>query len=374
MTANGMKPMKPDPSFVTRSHPLSIYLGTYTQTGSKGIYLTWLDPRSGRLAEPVLAAATPGPSFLALHPNCHVLYAVVEQASGQDTGAIRAFRIESDTGGLSLCGEADSGGRGPCHLIVDPPGRNVLTANYGSGTVAVLPLQSDGGIAAPATVIQHAGTGPSRERQTAPHAHSITLDPAGRHAFAADLGADKVFVYGYDAGRSTLRPHIPPFAATHPGAGPRHFAFHPSGRFAYVINELDSTAIVYAYDPAGAQLTTVETVSTLPAGCTLESYPAEVQVHPSGRFLYGSNRGHDSIAVWAIDCASGRLTPLEHPPTGGRWPRHFAIDPSGSFLLAANQHTDNVVLFRIDGDTGRLHPTGQSLSVPAPTCVAFVRE
>ena len=363
--------MTPDSPSTEPNPSPRIYIGTYTQTGSRGIYLTTLDLHTGRLAEPVLAAETPGPSFLALHPTRRFLYAVVEQAAGRETGAIRAFRLDPATGLLTLCGEADSGGRGPCHVMVDAAGRNVLTANYGSGTVAVLPLRPDGGLDAPATVIQHSGAGPNRERQAEPHAHSITLSPDNRFAFAADLGIDKILVYAYDAATSRLQPHNPPFAATHAGAGPRHFAFHPSGRFAYLINELDSTAITYAYAPTNARLTALETVSTLPVGCTTESYPAEVRVHPSGRFLYGSNRGHDSIAVWAIDRASGRLTPLEHPSTGGRWPRHFAIDPTGSFLLAANQHTDNVVIFRIDDNTGRLQPTGQSLTVPAPTCVLF---
>jgi 6-phosphogluconolactonase len=349
-----------------------IYVGTYTQTGSQGIYLTSLDVRTGRMTEPVVAAVTPGPSFLAVPPDRRHLYAVVEQAADRDSGSIRAFRINPATGQLILRGEAPSGGRGPCHLIVDPAGRNVLTANYGSGTVAVLPLCADGGVSRPGAILQHAGSGRDPQRQAGPHAHSINLDAAGRFAFAADLGLDKILTYRYDAAGAALRPHDPPFAPVHPGAGPRHFAFHPSGRLAYLINELDSTVTGYVYDAPTGVLRELETVSALPAGCRTESYCAEIRVHPSGRFLYGSNRGHDSIAVWAIDAVRGTLTAVDHTSTGGRWPRHFAIDPTGSFLLAANQYTDNLVLFRIDGQTGRLHPTGQSLSIPAPTCVLFV--
>lgn len=349
-----------------------VYLGTYTRTGSRGIYLTSLDARTGQMADPVLAAAAPGPSFLALHPDGSHLYAVGEHdADPGGGGVIRAFRIDPPAGVLSPCGQAPSGGRGPCHLVVDRAGHAILAANYGSGSVSVLPLRADGTPAEPA-VIRHVGSGPDLERQAGPHAHSVTLDAANRFAFAADLGADRVFVYAYDARHRTLRPHHPPAAAAKPGAGPRHFAFHPSGRSAYLVNELDSTVVVYGYDAARGVLSERATVSSLPAGFTGTSYAAEIAVHPSGQFLYASNRGHDSIAAWLIDDGQGTLTPVGHASTLGRWPRHFAVDPTGSFLLVANQNSDNVTAFRIDLLTGSLQPTGQSLSVPAPTCVRFV--
>ena len=234
-----------------------------------------------------------------------------------------------------------------------------------------LPIGPDGRLGAAAGVVQHKGSSVNKRRQAAPHAHSINLDRANRFAFAADLGADKIFVYRFDAAKAALTPHDPPATALAPGAGPRHFAFHPTGRFAYVINELNSTVTAFAYDPAVGTLKTLQTTTTLPAGFKGANSTAEIQVHPSGRFLYGSNRGHDSLAIFAIDAKSGRLQPLGHQPVGGKTPRNFCIDPTGRYILAANRNTNNVVVFRIDQTTGRLTPTGRSITVPAPVCVKF---
>jgi 6-phosphogluconolactonase len=258
---------------------------------------------------------------------------------------------------------------------VDSKGRNVLVANYGGGSVAVLPLAEDGRLREAAAVVQHSGSSVNPQRQKAPHAHSINLDLANHFAFAADLGLDKVLVYRFDPDNGTLVPNDPAFAFVKPGAGPRHFAFHPKGRFAYVINEMHCTVTGFRYDAKRGELILAQTITTLPEGETVQpSYStAEVQVHPSGKFLYGSNRGHDSIAAFAIDQKTGQLTPVEHESTQGKTPRNFGIDPTGTYLLAANQSSDSVVVFRIDPRTGALTPRGQKAEVPSPVCVKFYR-
>lgn len=360
-------PAKPAPK------KLRVYVGTYTGRGSQGIYISELDLATGALAEPRLAAATDNPTFLALGPKGRFLYAAGGRMNvgGQATGAITAFAVNRSTGMLTLLNRRSSGGSGPCHLVVDAAGRYVLAANYSSGSVASLPIDADGRLEAAACVVQHKGSGPNKRRQAGPHAHSINLDAANHFAFAADLGADKVFVYRFDPARGALGANDPAAAALAPGAGPRHFAFHPGGRFAYVINELDSTVTAFAYDPARGTLKTLHTVTTLPDGFEGTNSTAEVQVHPSGAFLYGSNRGHDSLAIFAIDAASGRLRAIGHQPVGGKWPRNFCIDPTGGYILVANKNTNNVVAFRVDAASGRLTPTGRSITVAMPVCVKF---
>jgi 6-phosphogluconolactonase len=257
-------------------------------------------------------------------------------------------------------------------VSVDHAGRNVLVANYGGGSVSVLPIGDDGRLGEATAFIQHEGSSVDPRRQTAPHAHSINVDPDNRFAFVADLGLDRVMIYRFDSQQGTLAANDPPWASVAPGAGPRHFAFQPGGRFAYVINELQSTVTAFAYDAARGALQEIQTLPTLPDDFSGSNTTAEIQVHPSGRFLYGSNRGHDSIAVYAIDADSGRLRFVEHESTQGDLPRNFGIDPSGRFLLAANQGSDSVVVFRIDGATGALTPTGQSIEVASPVCVRMV--
>ncbi len=282
-----------------------------------------------------------------------------------------AFRIEPASGRLELLNQQSSGGAGPCHVTVDPTGRNALVANYGGGSVSVLPLGDDGKLGPASAFVQHQGSSVNPRRQQGPHAHSINLDPAGRFAFVADLGLDKIMVYRFDAAAGTLTPNDPAWAAVAPGSGPRHFAFHPSGKFAYVINELASSLTAFRYDAPRGALEEVQTVSSLPAGPVEGNSTAEVQVHPSGKFVYGSNRGHDSIAVFAVDGASGKLKLVEHESTQGKTPRNFGVDPTGRFLLACNQASDTIVGFRIDQETGALTPTVQTLSVPSPVCVKF---
>ncbi len=353
---------------------MRVYVGTYTGPKSQGIYQARLDLASGSLSAPELAGETANPSFLAIHPSWRFLYAANEVwgPAGSAGGSVSAFAIAPDTGRLTLLNKVASGGVGPCYVSVDREGRSALAANYGSGSVCVLPIGEDGRLAEATAVVQHSGSGPNPKRQEGPHAHSIQPDPSGRFALAADLGLDKILVYRFDAARGTLAPNDPPAAAVAPGAGPRHLAFHPNGRFVYVINEMASTITAFGYDGARGVLALRETVSTLPADFRGESFCAEIQVHPSGRFLYGSNRGHDSIAVFAVGADGGTLTPLGHASTQGKTPRNFRIDPTGAYLLVANQGSDTVVVFRIDAAGGGLRPTGAAVTVPSPVCLKFV--
>ncbi len=348
-----------------------VYIGTYTggANGSKGIYRSTLDLQTGELSDPVLAAEARNPSFVEIHPNGRFLYAVSEAGAG---GRVFAYAIDAETGDLKLLNEAPSSGSGPCHVNVDHAGKHVLVANYGSGSASAIPIRPDGGIAEPTGVVQHEGSSVNPGRQKGPHAHSVNLSPDDRFVFVADLGIDKIMIYRLDMHKGTLAANDPLFAQVKPGAGPRHFVFHPSGRFAYVINELDSTITAFAYEPASGALKEIQTVPTLPQGFTGSSTCAEIRVHPSGKFLYGSNRGHDSIAVYRIDPAQGTLTFVEHEAAGIKVPRNFNIDPTGTFCLVANQDGNSVVVFRIDQATGVLEPTGHKIAVSKPVCIRFL--
>jgi len=353
-----------------------VYVGTYTGEKSQGIYAYRLDLAGGECAPLGLAAGAKSPSFLAVHPNRKFLYSVneISDFEGKPTGGVSAFAIDEATSKLKFLNHQSSRGAGPCHLVVDRSGQTVLVANYGGGSVAALPIGPDGKLSPATSVMQHEGHGVNPTRQEGPHAHSINVDLGNRFAVAADLGLDKVFVYHLDPAKSTLSPNDPPWAMVKPGSGPRHFAFHPSGKFGYVINEISCTLTAFAYDGQRGRLTELQTISTLPAGEKLkpEYSTAEVQVHPSGKFVYGSNRGPNSIAVFAVDAAQGTLRHVEHKSTEGKTPRGFGIDPTGGFLLAGNQDSNTIVIFRIDETTGRLTPTGQKLEVGSPVCVKFV--
>ncbi len=355
------------------NRPMHVYFGTYTQRDSRGIYLSTLNTETGALTPAQLVAECADPSFLAIHPTRPLLYAVNEtgQFQGQPGGYLTAYAVNSEDGSLSELNQEASHGAAPCHLVVDPTGGHVLVANYSSGTVAVLPINDDGSLAAASCIVQHEGSSVNPQRQQGPHAHSINLDPAGQFAVVCDLGLDKVMVYRYDADAGTLTPHEPPSTSVPPGGGPRHFAFHPSGRFGYANLEITSAVQAFRYHEPTGVLYGFQTISTIPDDGPAGNSTAEIQVHPSGRFVYCSNRGHDSIAAYAVDGESGALTLVENEPTHGQMPRNFGIDPSGTFLIAANQETDNVVVFRIDEETGRLMPTGHSLRVPMPVCVKF---
>lgn len=366
-------------SIPTANEPdkVRIYIGTYTRGESQGIYLCELDRSTGKisLVGPAVSGAESiaNPSFLALHPDGRFLYAVSEVDAYQETrgGAVAALAIGPD-GQLSLVNHRPSGGVGPCHVAVDRAGRNALVANYGSGSAAVLPIGPDGSLAPATSVVQHAGSSVNRQRQEGPHAHSINVDPTERFAVVADLGVDKVFSYRFDPAAGTLAANEGLDLPLAPGSGPRHFAFHPSGKFAYVNNELTSTVTALAYDAQRGACEELQTVSTLPEGFAGNNTTAEVQVHPSGKFLYCSNRGHDSLAMFAIDAATGRLTPLGQHPSGGKTPRNFGIDPGGRFLVSAHQDSHTVVVHRIDPQSGRLAAVGSEVNVPTPVCVRFV--
>ncbi len=354
-----------------------VYFGTYTNNAkSKGIYRARLDVASGKLSTAEVAAECTDPAFLALHPNGKFLYAIDERTDPAKTPGrgVSAYTLEAKTGALTLLNQQGVGGSGPCHLSVDATGKCVLVANYGGGSVAALPVGADGRLAPATTTIQHRGSSVNAARQKEPHAHAIEVSPDNRFALVPDLGMDKVMIYQLDAAKAALTPNDPAFAALPPGSGPRHLAFHPSGKFAYVINELTCTMSVFAYDARRGALSAVQSVSTLPPGETVQrgQSTAEVVAHPSGKFLFGSNRGHNTIVVYAVEAATGRLTLVGHHSTQGKTPRHFAVDPTGAWLLAENQGSDTVVVFRIDPKTGRLTPTGQSLDVPAPVCAVFV--
>lgn len=354
--------------------PITVYIGTYTQGRNEAIYVLELDRETGRLEQKSVVGEGANPTFLALHPNQRFLYAANEtdDFDGDKSGSVSAFAIEPGSGSLTFLNRQSSRGSGPCHVSLDTAGSHVLVANYGSGSVAVLPVGADGRLAPASAFQQHRGTGPDPGRQEAPHAHSIQTDPSGKFVLAADLGLDRILVYRFDPVVGTIKANDPPFASLKPGAGPRHAAFHPNGRDFYVINELDSTVTGFRYDARAGALQEFQTLSTLPAGFSGESYTAEIQIHPSGKFLYGSNRGHDTITYFSVDGETGRLQLRGHEPTQGRTPRNFTIDLAGEFLLAANQGSDSVVVFRIDMETGQPVPTGNSITIPTPVCVKYL--
>ncbi|HYE20407.1 MAG TPA: lactonase family protein [Tepidisphaeraceae bacterium] len=359
---------------------VTVYLGTYTRKDkSKGIYTAKLDLAKGTLGDLKVAAEIENPSYLALASSNKFLYAIGEVSSfqGKKGGVISAFSVEPD-GTLKLLNQQSTVGPGPCYVSVDNAGKIAMIANYGGGSVAAYPIAPDGKLGEASAFIQH----PKDEAAAAatkgkglPRAHSINLDRANRFAFAADLGLNKIFVYKLNPETAGLTPHDPPAAKVADGAGPRHFAFTPDGRYAYVINELNMTMTAFTYNGEKGVLTEVQTISTLPAGESKAAgqSTAHVDVHPSGKFVYGSNRGHDTIVCYAIDPATGKLTLVGHTPTGGKTPRNFGIDPTGQYLLAANQGTDNVVVFKIDQATGKLTETGSKIEVGAPVCVKFVK-
>ena len=350
-----------------------LYVGTYTASGkSEGIYLYGMSVVTGALTR-INAFKSVNPSFLTIDRTKRFLYAVNEVGEylGKPGGAVSAFAIEPATFNLRLKNEQATNGADPCHLTIDRQGKTLLVANYTGGNLTSLPVRSDGTLGMATEVKQHEGSS-IKEQQKGPHAHCIILDRAERYALAADLGIDKVMIYRFDKATGKLTPAQQPFAELQHGAGPRHLTLHPNGRYLYVINELDSTMTAFKYNAPSGTLTLIETVSTLPTDFSGVSYCADLHVSPSGKFLYGSNRGHNSIVVFGIDQRTGKLKLVEHVSTEGDWPRNFTIDPSGRFLLVANQRSDNVVIFSIDRETGRLRPTGQKAEIPVPVCLKFL--
>lgn len=345
-----------------------VYFGTYTGPKSKGIYVSRFDASTGKLEPLSVAGEVVNPSFVAPHPNGRFLYAVSEERGGSAS----AFSIDPKSGTLTFLNRVSSKGNGPCYARVDKTGHALLVANYSSGSFAVLPIEADGKLREASATIQDQGKGTNPGRQEGPHAHSLNPSPDNRFAIGADLGLDKLFVFKFDATSGALTPNEPPAWDDKPGAGPRHFTFHPNGRFGYVTNEMASTATALAWDARRGVFKELQTISTLPTDFKGDNTTAEIQVHPSGKFLYDSNRGADTIAVFSIDKRRGTLKSVGWTPTQGKMPRNFGIDPTGQFLIAVHQKSDNIVVFRIDKKTGRLTPTGQTLEVGSPVCVKFV--
>ncbi|HEX3187360.1 MAG TPA: lactonase family protein [Pyrinomonadaceae bacterium] len=360
-----------DIAWAQKSREMTLFIGTYTSSTSEGIYTYRMNSETGELTK-FSSIKSENPSFLALDRSKRFLYAVneVPQFEGKASGGVSAYAIDK-TGKLNLLNQRPSMGADPCYLTVDSKRTSLLVANYTGGNVALLPILKNGTLGPATDVKQHEGSGP-KEQQKGPHAHCIILDAHERYALAADLGSDKVMIYRFDSAAHQLQSGKQQLWSTlQAGAGPRHLVLHPNGRYAYVINELDSTLTTLNFNASAGTLTTTDTVSTLPSGFTGVSYCADVHVSPSGEFLYGSNRGHNSIVVFVIDERTGKPSLVEHVSTEGNWPRNFTIDPTGRFLLVANQRTDNVVVFGIDSQTGRLKPTGHSAQVPIPVCLKF---
>lgn len=344
------------------------FFGVYTRGEAQGVYVSRFDHETGELGEPALAAEIENPSFLALHPNQQYLYAVSEMA--QD-GTVSAFSIERPSGKLTLLNTLPTNGGLPCDLEVDQTSKMLTVANYGTGSVISYPINPDGSLGESTDFQQHEGSSVNEQRQQGPHAHSVDFSADNRFLVVSDLGIDKVMVYEADPESATLKAHDPASVDINPGGGPRHFAFHPTLPYAYTNNELTSAVTALEWNAAAGTLSEIETVSTLPEGFEGNNSTAELEIHPSGKFLYCSNRGHNSLAVYSIDQETGKLTKVENASTQGEIPRNFAIAPGGEFLLAANQNTANVVAFSIDQQTGKLTPTGAEITVDMPVCIKY---
>jgi 6-phosphogluconolactonase len=350
-----------------------VYFGTYTGPKSKGIYVSQFDTATGKLDPPTVAAEIDRPSWVTLHPNGKFLYAVTEIGSGgQGEATISSFAIDHKTGTLQFLNKVPSGGGGACHLAINKAGNAIVVANYGTGSTAAFRLEPDGKIGERTGFIQHSGSGPDQRRQKGPHAHAVVFSPDYRFVFVPDLGQDKVLSYKFDAATGGLAPNDPPSASVPPAGGPRHFAFAPSHKYAYAINEMGSRVTTFTFNGAAGSLTPIQTISTLDEGFKGENNSAEIEVDQKGRFVYASNRGDDSITVFSIDPKTGQLTKVQRAASGGKVPRSFKIDPTGKYLLSANQGTNNVAVFKIGSD-GQLTPTGQTIEVGAPVCVTFLK-
>jgi 6-phosphogluconolactonase len=353
-----------------------LFVGTYTTsfqnepTQSKGIYLYELDPATVKLTQVACAVETEQPSFLAVHPNLNVLYAANEMMAfqGKPGGAISSFKINQETGLLSFMNQKPTLGGAPCYVAVDQMGRYAMVANYMGGNAIMYPLLADGSLGDYSDFVQYQGKGANPKRQEGPHTHSVTIDPTNQYAFVADLGIDKIMIYRLGTGQFLA--NDPAWIDVAPGSGPRHMDFHPSGKYAYLINEMGNSITAFNYDSAKGNLIEFQTVPTLPQDFQGENTTADLHISPSGKFIYGSNRGHDSLVIYAID-ESGRLTYVDHESTQGKTPRNFAIDPSGRLLLVANQDSNNIVSFRIDEATGKLAPSGEITQAPMPVCIRF---
>lgn len=364
------------PAATTATHSYIVYVGTYTHVDGhgKGIYAYRYDASTAKITSLGVAAETTNPSWVAIAPNGRFLYAVNEVGNyaGSNSGGVSAFAIDQATGKLTFLNEVASGGAGPCFVSLDHAGKHVLVANYDGGSAAVFPILPDGKLGSASALVQQTGHGPDAKRQQGPYVHSIVTTPDDRFAVVNDLGLDEVLLYKFDSATGTLTPNNPPFLKFDPGVGPRHFVLAASGKFAYVINEMGSSVTALSADLHTGIFHPFESVSTVAKSFTGENDDAEIEIAPSGKFLYASNRGEDSIAVFAVNPVNGRLKQVGDVPTGGKQPRSFAIDPEGKALFVANEKSDDIVIFRIDAKTGQLTPTGEKLDVSSPVCIKFL--
>lgn len=344
-----------------------VYVGTYNRQNSKGIYAYRFTPSDGKLTPLGLAVETANASFLAVHPNQRFLYAVGENNSG----TVSSFAIDGAEGKLRLLNTVSTRGSGPCHLAFDRTGRWIFVANYTSGSIASFPVRNDGTLGEAAVSIQHSGSSVDRQRQNGPHAHSVNISPDNRFLVVTDLGLDQVLVYRFDAIAGSLAPNTPPFVKMEPGAGPRHLTFSPDGRFGWVLNEITATVTSMSYDKTSGAFAVKQSISALPPDFSGARSGAEILIHPNGRFLYTSIRGHDTIASFSVDSQSGLVTPAAWIPTRGKTPRNFAIEPDGNYLLAANQDSNSIAVYRLDTETGGLSPVGEVLGTPVPVSIVF---
>lgn len=352
-----------------------LYIGTYTHGESEGIYIGQMNSFTGQL-ELIGNTRSNNPSFLAIDQQNQYLYAVneVSEFNGEKSGSVSAYKINQEARELSLINQQSSKGTAPCYLTIDRTGSFVLLSNYADGSVSTLPIEKDGKLGAAIDTYKHEGSSIHPERQQGPHAHSIVLDPNNQYAYAPDLGIDKIMIYRFNPRQGKLEPNDIPWVKVAGGSGPRHFTFHPNGKFAYLINELDASLIVFHHNSENGALEEFQRVLTLPDDFDGVNLCADIHVHPSGKFIYASNRGHDSIVIFSIDEKSGELIYIGHQSTKGKTPRNFAIDPTGNFLLVANQDSNNIITFKINKETGKLTYTGQTIEVPMPVCLKFLNQ
>jgi len=352
---------------ISAAQDWTVYVGTYSRGPSKGIYAYKFDRSTGKLTSIGLAAESSNPSFLAVHPSQRFLYAVNEN----DKGAVSAFAVEPG-GKLKALNQVSSKGSGPCHLSVDHAGKWLFAANYNSGSVAAFPIHADGSLGEATATFQHSGKSVNPDRQSGPHAHVATVSPDNRFVWVCDLGLDEILSYRIDPAKGGITPNNPPFARVEPGAGPRHIIFRPDSKFAYVEDEMAANVTVFSYDADKGTMRAIQVISTLPEGYTGPKSGAEIALHPNSKFLYTSNRGDNSIAMFKVDPAKGTLLFTGTVPSGGRTPRNFSIDPTGNYLFAANQDSSNIVAYKIDQQAGTLSPSGDKYDVGFPVCVVFL--
>jgi 6-phosphogluconolactonase len=360
----------------TSDNNLYVYFGTASKGPGKGFSLSLFDTNTGNLSTPKLNIEAVSPAFFAIDKNGEYLYTTneVDAMKDQPGGAISAYKIDQGTGNLTLLNQQPSGGAGPCHISLDAAGKYVFVANYNGGNFSVYSIEKDGKLGKQTAFMQHSGSSVHPQRQTKPHTHCIKSDPSNRFVLVTDLGTDKLFVYRFNQKNGSIQPNNPPYSSPAPGSGPRHFAFHTSGKWVYLLNELSSSVTVYAWENNKGQLTELQTLGTLPTDFNGTNTAAEIAVHPNGKFLYCTNRGHNSIALFSIDTNTGKIEFVERYSSQGKIPRNFCIDPSAKWMIVTNHGTNNAAVFKIDPETGKLTYTENSVTVPNPFCIQFLKK